>query len=213
MNASDKVIGRLSHYRLLLSKLESQGKTFVFSRELAIMADGTSAQVRRDLMVTGYEGNPKQGYNVSDLLDELNKFFNFSRGVNAVLIGTGSLGRALLSYFMPKKSRYNIMAAFDSELSKTGRIIAGTRCCHINELEFELKSLGSVVAILTLPAEAAQTMATRLTNCGIKGILNFAPVRLRVPDDVYVENIDVTMSLEKVAFFANQKSEDREKEV
>lgn len=209
MNASRKTIERLSHYRMVLSRLSGQGVQNIYSRELAALADCTPAQVRRDLMVTGYEGNPKHGYNISELKKSLDVFFDFKGNLVAVIVGAGSLGRALIAYFMPKKAMYDIVAAFDSDTNKTGRLINGTPCFHINEIVEKLQELKPDIALLTVPAESAQEVALKLIKSGVSGILNFAPVRLKVPEKVYVENIDVTMSLEKVAFFSRQYREEK----
>jgi redox-sensing transcriptional repressor len=207
---SEKTISRLSLYHYLLSTLEEQNIDYVYSRQLATMANATPAQVRRDLMVTGYEGNPKLGYNISELTKSIEEFMGLSEGINMVLVGVGSLGRALLSYFYPQKPRYNIVAAFDKINSKRSRVISGCRVYDIDKLESTIKGERVTMAIIAVPANEAQDITNRLCEAGIKGILNFAPTRVKVPGDVYLENVDLSVTIEKIAWFANQAMDKKE---
>jgi redox-sensing transcriptional repressor len=112
----------------------------------------------------------------------------------------------MLTYFAGRRPNLLIKAAFDSDPQKVNRVINGTRCYDIRNLAEVVRQENITTAILAVPAGHAQTVTDQLLSAGIKGILNFAPAHIHVPSPVYVENVDITTSLEKVAFFARQKS-------
>lgn len=207
---SDKTIGRLSLYRRLLNRLLTEGKRNVYSHELARMAGGTAAQVRRDLMSVGYSGSPTRGYDVRQLADSIGSFLDAPTPQGAALVGIGNLGRALMAYFAGRRPRLSIVAAFDSDPAKANRVIHGCRCYAVEDMARVVKELGIKVAVITVPAAQAQAVADTLVEAGVKGILNFAPVPLTAGPGVYVEDIDMTMSLEKVAYFARRGTFERE---
>lgn len=198
---SDKIIARLSLYRRLLKVLEGEGVRSVFSHQLATMAGGTAAQLRRDLMEVGYCGRPNNGYEVTRLADSIRDFLDVPGGQSVVLVGVGNLGKSLLSYFATRRSSLQVVAAFDSDPYKVNRVIHGCRCYPMDSLSEVLKGQTATVAVIAVPAAGAQGVAEVLTRAGVRGILNFAPVRLRVSPNVYVEDIDMTVALEKVAYF------------
>jgi redox-sensing transcriptional repressor len=201
---SEKVVGRLSLYRRVLSNIRKTGSRQLFSHDLAALAGVSAAQVRRDIMHIGYSGNPNRGYGVNDLLESIEVFLDTPGGQRAALIGVGNLGRSILSYFSGRRPHLTITAAFDSDPEKYGRVILGCRCYSMEELDTVIRSQQICCAIITTPADAAQPTADRLVAAGVRGILNFAPATVRVPANVYVEDIDMATSLEKVAYFARQ---------
>ena len=205
-----RTVRRLSLYRRLLNRMYAEGVISVYSHELARMAGGTAAQVRRDIMSVGYAGSPKRGYDVKGLIEHIGSFLDAPEGQRVALVGVGNLGRAILSYFSGRRPRLAIAAAFDNDPAKTNRVIHGCRCYGDGEIQKVVKELGIDVAILTVPAREAQNTADALVEAGVSGILNFAPVPLRVPAGVYAEDIDMTMSLETVAYFARQGAAERQ---
>jgi redox-sensing transcriptional repressor len=200
---SDKVVGRLSLYRRILARKHAEGVHNVFSHQLATASRCTAAQVRRDVMVTGCSGSPKHGYDVHELLEAIEDYLG-TQEVVTVLVGIGNLGRALMAYFSLRRPRLCIEAAFDVDPRKVGRVIHGVRCHPMGELDDICREQGADVGIIAVPAGNAQSAADALIRAGVRGLLNFAPVPLHVPEGIYVENMDMTMSLEKVAFFARQ---------
>ena len=202
---SGKTIGRLSLYRRVLYGLLADGERSVYSHQLAALVGGTAAQVRRDMMAVGYTGSPTRGYDITDLTRAIGNFLDAAQGQSVALVGVGNLGKAILSYFAGRRPRLSIEAAFDTDPAKVNRVIHGCRCYPLDDLERVVQSRGIEIGVLTVPADQAQDVAEYLVRSGVLGILNFAPVRLSVPDHVYVEDIDMTMSLEKVAFFARGK--------
>ncbi len=206
MAVSEKTIGRLSIYRRMLDQLETEGVTNVYSHQLANLRGSSAAQVRQDLKVVGFAGSPNHGYDVAGLSDSIQTYLETPGGTKVVLVGIGNLGRALLAYFMGRRQHLSIIAAFDSDPRKSGRVIHGCRCFAMEEMESTIADQKIGVAIIAVPGTDAQTVAAQLVELGIGGILNFAPVPLRVPGDVFVEDIDLTMALEKVSFFARAEN-------
>ncbi|MCE5250964.1 redox-sensing transcriptional repressor Rex [bacterium] len=199
---SGKTIGRLSLYRRLLNELVRDAVKNIYSHELAARAGVTAAQVRRDIMNIGYSGNPNRGYDVQLLIEGIGNFLDTAEGQKVALIGVGNLGRAILAYFSGRRPKLSIVAAFDNDPEKYGRVIQGCRCYPIDQIQKIVQELDIRIATLCVPAGVAQDIADMLVQSGIKGILNFAPVPLHVPRNIYVEDIDLTMSFEKVAYFA-----------
>jgi len=204
---SVKTIGRLSLYRRLLNRLSTSGTQNVYSHQLAALAGGTAAQVRRDMMAIGYMGSPKRGYDVRELIESIGNFLDSAQDQGVALVGIGNLGRAIMAYFTGRRPKLHIVAAFDSDPYKANRVILGCRCYPIAQLAEIVRELNITVGIVCVPANEAQAVADSLVRAGVTGILNFAPVPLRVGPGVYVEDIDMTMSLEKVAYFARTGSE------
>jgi redox-sensing transcriptional repressor len=202
--ASDRTIARLSHYRRMVGIVVSQGRSSVYSHDIANWAGVTPAQVRRDLMSIGYEGSPKRGYDSRKLLTSIESFLYEPDGQNVALVGVGNLGRAILAYFACRRRLLRIVAAFDRDAAKVSRTVHGCRCYRLARLREVVRRKRIDVGIVSVPASAAQDIADRLVEAGATGILNFAPVSLRLPPYVYVGNIDLAMALEKVAFFSRQ---------
>lgn len=210
MRLSGRTIERLSAYRRTLRRLQGEGKQRIFSHELAAAQHFTPAQVRRDLMHIGVTGSPARGYEIPALNERIDEVLDPPPGDGAVLIGVGHLGKALLAYFVRHHAHFPVLAAFDSDPAKTGQVIQGCRCHPVDELEQFLKHSPASVGIIAVPEEAAQPVTDRLVHCGVRAFLNFAPVPLRVPDGVFVEEIDIAVSLEKTAYFAHAMRQHRE---
>jgi redox-sensing transcriptional repressor len=199
---SDKTIGRLSVYRRTMQKLLAEGREYVYSHEIASACGVTPAQVRRDLMPTGFTGSPNRGYSIPGLLQNIGNLLDDPEVQRVALVGVGNLGRAVLAYFMGRLPNLSIVAAFDQDSTKINRVVHGCRCYPMEDLSAVVAQQGVEVAILAVPANAAQAIAEQLVVSGVRGLLNFAPVSLRVPSDVYVEDLDMAISLERVAYFA-----------
>ena len=199
---SEKIIHRLILYKKLLINLQSESVKNIFSHKLAILASRTPAQVRRDLMVVGYDGSTVSGYNVSELLSSIVQFLYAPHPQKVALIGLGNLGRAILDYCYDRHPNISIAASFDNDPSKVNRVIRNCRCYHIDKLEKIIKKLEIDVAIIAIPTEHAQSIANRLVKSGITGLINYTPTRLYLPTDIYIENRDMMMAVEKAAFFA-----------
>lgn len=195
-----RTIERLILYRRILRGMESAGVVGVYSHELAERANNTASQVRRDLMLIGYSGVSKRGYLVSRLVTEISKVLDDDSKGNIALVGVGNLGRALLSYFNSRQPQFPVVAAFDADETKVDRVISGCRCHHIREFESKARELDIRLGIITVPAPNAQEVAERMVRAGVEGVLNFAPVPLRLPDQVVTDPLDITLALEKLAY-------------
>lgn len=204
MTASEKTVARLSLYRRGLLKLQAEGRPFVYSHQLAASTAVSAAQVRRDLMAIGYSGSPNRGYDVGELVKSIGEQLDDPEGQSVALVGVGNLGRAIISYIARARPRLSIVAAFDRDPDKAGRVILGCRCYGLEEMARVVREQRIQVAILTVPVDSAQSVAEQLVAAGVTGLLNFAPATLRVPAHVYVEDLDVAISLEKAAYFARR---------
>jgi redox-sensing transcriptional repressor len=199
---SAKTIERLVVYRFLLDELKARGTTHIYSNEIAQIVGNTAAQVRRDLMVVGYSGNTRNGYHVDDLLKAIRSLLEPTEGITMAVAGVGNLGRALLGYFSRLEPRFHVVGAFDNDDNKAGRAIAGYSIRHIRELPAELARTPAQLGVITVPTDEAQKIANLLANANVRGIVNFAPVPLHVPPGVWLENMHITATFEKVAYFS-----------
>jgi len=204
---SEKVIEMLILYKNILEDLENQGILNIYSHQLAKMADVTPVQLRRDLMLLSYYGKPTSGYEVSTLLKAVENFIYKSDCAKVALVGLGHVGRAILNYFQGRSKLLKIIASFDKDYEKVNRVIAGCRCYHISEAPSIIKRENIKIAIIAVPQSSAQEVADMLIEAGIIGILNYSPMRLNVPANVYVEYRDMVRAVEKVAFFACYKNQ------
>lgn len=204
---SHKTIERLSTYRRLLKTAKKTGMKNFYSHNMAEMSGGTAAQVRRDLMEIGCSGNPKAGYDVDDVIKNIGDFLD-NPGIEPVaLVGVGNLGRALLDFFSSQHPKLKTVAAFDNDPQKMGRVINGCRCYDINDAPDVIAKEKIHVAVLAVPADIAQEVSEKLVNAGITGFLNFAPKHLHLPSKIVVDNIDMTMELEKTVFLTRQNNQ------
>lgn len=198
---SERTVARLCLYRRLLKELQLLGVRSIYSHDLAGKAGATAAQVRRDLMGIGFSGTPRHGYEIDGLANALADYLDAPSSEGIALVGVGRLGRALLDYAVGRHPKLHIGAAFDNDPSKVGRVIAGCRCYDIEDSQRVIPEQGIRMAIIAVPATEAQAAATRVVDQGVRGLINFSPVRLHVPEEVYVDNVDVTVSMEKMSFF------------
>lgn len=205
LRVSPKSIERLGVYRRVLQQERAKQKTHIFSHQLAMLCGNNAAQTRRDLMAVGYEGSPSRGYDIDALCRAISALIDGEDKCVAVLVGVGNLGAALLEYVEKRCPHLRIGAAFDSDHAKTGRVLCGVRCHSVDEMDEVIKRNGAEVGVIAVPGRAAQEVADMLASSGIKGILNFAPVALRVSKNIYVEQIDLAVALEKVAYFTRRK--------
>ncbi|MGA2823134.1 MAG: redox-sensing transcriptional repressor Rex [Bacteroidales bacterium] len=202
-----KTVERLSQYRRSLLLILTKEKTHVFSHEIAQILHITPVQVRRDLMLIGYSGNLRKGYDIKELIDMIGNIIDTDKGQRVAVIGLGNLGKAFISYFKGKRTKLTIVAAFDINPDKIDRIYDGVPCYNINRITEIMKKDSITIGIITVPAEQAPAIAETLVLAGIKGILNYSPKPLNVSPYVYLEEYDMITSLEKVAFFAKKNDE------
>jgi redox-sensing transcriptional repressor len=199
---SRKTVSRMSRYRRLLSSLREEGLESIYSHQLARHAVVSAAQVRRDLMVIGYSGSPNKGYDVDACIASIGSFLDGTVSQEVALVGVGNLGRAVLAHFEDKSSSVAIVAAFDVEAALTDAVVYGVRCFDARRMETLVRDLGIEIAVLTVPGHAAQEAADTLVRAGVKSLISFTPVPLHLPNDIFVEYMDITAALESAAYFA-----------
>jgi len=204
MTLPERTVERLSEYRRSLLQCLEEGKTHIFSHELAELHHNTAVQVRRDIMFIGYSSMQRKGYDVRELVDVIGDILDSEKGLNVAVVGIGNLGRAVTTYFIGKRSRLNIIATFDVDTNKIDRVVSGVKCYPLNRLKEIVESYQISIAIMTVPADAAVEVAAQLVDAGIKGLMNFTTVPLHVPDKVYLDEYDMITSLEKVAYFVKE---------
>ena len=197
-----KTIERLVLYRTLLEQMEAQHRAHVFSSDIAQIVGNSAAQVRRDLMAVGYSGSTRNGYRTEELLKAIQSLLERPDGITMAIAGVGNLGRALLGYFAPLHPRFRIVAAFDNDENKVERMICGYRIHHVRDMAAELVRTPAQLGIITVPPDQAQKLADAFTSAGVRGIVNFTAAPLHVAPGVWLENMHITATLEKVAYFS-----------
>lgn len=196
-----KAIYRLSIYHRCLEKLEANGVATVSSSTLARAAGVNASQIRKDIAYLGQYGTRGLGYPVDTLMRSIRETLGRERLQPVVLVGAGNLGSALLRYQGFEKEGFQVVAAFDADPESAVRRKLNVPVHHESELEDFIAKEAVKLAILCVPAGFAQSVANRLVNAGVQGILNFSPVVLEVPADVTVNNVDLALELEHLGYF------------
>ena len=194
-------VNRLPIYHRYLRFLQNAGKKRISSTELSDAVKVDSATIRRDFSYFGALGKRGYGYDVDYLLDFFTKTLNQDRLTSVALIGVGNLGNALLHYNFRKNNNVRIGAAFEVDPKLIGTIQSGVPVYSIDELEEQLEAQGIEIALLTVPQEEAPIAVERLVAAGIKGILNFTPLRFDVPSHVRMQHVDLTNELQTLIYF------------
>ena len=192
---------RLPIYYRYLNMLSDAGKKRVSSNELAEAVKVDSATIRRDFSYFGALGKRGYGYDVENLLEFFKKTLNQDKLTNVALIGVGNLGHALLNFNFHKSNNVRINAAFDINEEITGTIQSGVPIYPMEDMKEQLKIQQIEIVILTVPANVAQGVTNDLIEVGVKGILNFTPLRTSVPESVLVQNVDLTNELQTLIYF------------
>jgi redox-sensing transcriptional repressor len=180
----------------------------VFSENLADAAGVTAVQVRKDFSILGIRGNRRGGYQVDQLIMQIRKILGKDKVYDFVLVGTGNLGKALLRYPGFEKSGIKIQASFDIDATKM-EIKTSISILPLEELEGYVQKQKIRFGIISVPDFAAQQVCQMMVKAGIKGILNFAPIRLKVPDDCVIRNINFETELENIIYFVNAAEKER----
>ena len=204
VNVPDVVITRLPQYIRILNSMLESGVKVVSSQHLGEHLQVTPAQIRKDLSFLGRFGKQGRGYSVKYLATELKKVLGLNKKWNVCLVGVGSLGQAILSYpgFAPEG--FKIVAAFDTDPSIVGKTIGGLKVQPVESLDEMLTRLKINIGIIAVPSHMAQDVINQLIDCGIKAILNYAPVYPQVPPDVKVRDVDPVLSLQSMTYYLTQ---------
>lgn len=193
---SKNQLQRYPIYLKFFKSLLEKGEDHVSSPQIARALGFSEEQIRKDLQaVSPDRGVPKKGRELSRLVETLEEFLGYRDSTTAVLIGVGHLGRALLSYPNFEEMGLYIVAAFDSDYRKVGEKVSGREVFHVSRLPDLMPRLNAHIAILTVPATSAQEVVETAIRSGARAIWNFAPILLRVGEDVVVENVNLASSL------------------
>lgn len=191
-----QTLGRLPYYLQYLRGASLRGETSVSASVLAANLKLNDVLVRKDLsLISTSKGKPKSGFNVQELICNIEDCLGYNNTMDAVLVGVGSLGKALLGSSEFQKYGLNIIAAFDIDEDIVGRVFSGKQVFPLDKVLPLCERLHVHIGIITVPAEFAQNIADLLISCGIKALWNFAPVKLDVPADVIVQNENLAASL------------------
>ncbi len=195
------VIDRLPIYVRALQHLEDAGREVVSSQELGAHLGVTPAQIRKDLSYFGRFGKQGRGYNVQRLLEELRQILGLDRQWAMILIGVGHLGRAILHYGGFAPQGFRVVAAFDSDPEVLGQRFGDVCVRDVAELEDELGRRKVDIAIVAVPAAVAQKVTDVLVKAGVRAILNYAPIAVKVGESVHVRDIDPVLALQSMTFY------------
>lgn len=197
----DIVIGRLPIYLRALTYLLEKGQEFTSSQELGQILGIGSAQIRKDLSHFGEFGKQGTGYEISYLREQISKILHVDRDWSIVLVGFGDLGQAIAHYGGFAAQGFHIKAVFDSDPPKIGQKVNDIEVQDVQKVGEVIAKLKIKMAIIAVPASAAQEVANKLIEAGVRAILSYAPITLNVPDYVRVQYIDPVMHLQKMTYY------------
>ena len=195
-NISKATIGRMPSYLRFLKERELAGERTISSTAIAEGLSLNAVQVRKDLaVISSVAGKPKLGFEIADLIAGINRFLGYDNVTDAVLVGAGGLGRALVGYGGFKNYGLNIVAAFDTSPKLIGKSFGGVQVFDAAETSRLVRRLNVLIGIIAVPKEAAQQVADELVEGGVRAIWNFAPSNLVLPQGIAVKNEDMAASL------------------
>lgn len=202
MIGSRLCVQRLSQYRNALVRFKALGFVKVFSDNLADAVGVTSAQVRKDFSLFGICGNKKGGYKIDQLIERLNSILGKNEVQKVIIVGAGNIGAALMKYRGFENEGIKIVAAFEINSSRY-QAEGSIPILPMEQLRDFIRNNEIKIGIIAVPDVAAPAVFDSLVACGIKGILNFAPIRLREVNNVVVNNVDIALELENLIYFVN----------
>jgi redox-sensing transcriptional repressor len=197
---AESTVRRLSIYLRFLEDFEAQGHQTISSGELAAQGGTTSAQVRKDLSFFGSFGKRGLGYSVSALSTSLREILGLGRHWNVIIVGAGKIGAALAQYRGFRERGFKVVGVYDADPTRVGRALDGIVVRDQRELEADVARLKPQIALITVPAEAAQPLVDRLVKAGLRAILNFAPTPLSVPKGVTLRSVNMALELEILSY-------------
>jgi redox-sensing transcriptional repressor len=204
---AESTVRRLSFYLSFLEEIEARGVATTSSDDLAHLGGTTSAQVRKDLSFFGSFGKRGLGYSVPELSSRLREILGLGRQWRVCIVGAGKIGAALARYAGFAERGFSVSGVYDNDPAKIGTRWGSLIVSDESHLERDIAADNCQIAVLAVPADAAQKLANRVVRAGIKGILNFAPVQLNVPADVALRGVNMAIELEALTFAITNKSE------
>lgn len=206
---SRQALMRMPRYLRILEQLQAEGVRNISAPALAASLNLNEVQVRKDLAaVSSVSGKPKSGFGVADLLSDMRIFLGYNNVNDAILVGAGSLGRALLGYKGFEKYGLRIIAAFDQNPNIIGSKMSGKPVLALERIEEICQRTHVSIGIIAVPAENAQAVCDKLVSSGILAIWNFAPLNLKAPDNILIQNEDMAASLSLLSRHLNKRLEE-----
>ena len=197
----DIIIGRLPIYLRALQRLTEQGIYNTSSQELGEMIGISAAQIRKDISQFGEFGKQGTGYSIPFLIERLQAIMKINRIWDVIVVGMGDIGHALARYNGFVNRGFKVTMLFDNDLDKVGQKVNDLEIFSMDSMVEKVKQNKIKVAMLTVPASAAQDVAEQLVKAGVKAILNYAPIHLNVPKDVRVQHIDPATHLQRMTYY------------
>lgn len=193
---------RLSRYKNALYRLRTLGFVKVFSDNLADAVEVLPSQVRKDFSIFGLAGNKRGGYQIDILISKINNILGKDQVQKVIIIGVGNIGTALMKYKGFEKEGMKIMACFDTDTTKLNRQ-AEISVLPVEELKDFVQNNNIKIGIIAVPDNAAPQVLDLMLEAGIKGILNFAPIRLKSPENCIINNVNIELELENLIYYVN----------
>ena len=197
------VIRRLPKYHRYLADLLDKEVYRISSKELSEIIGFTASQIRQDLNNFGGFGQQGYGYNVEELYNELSKILGLDKSYNTIILGAGNLGQGLANYSNFRRSGFKVKALFDINPRLVGIKIQDLEVMDVEKMEEFIKKENITIAVICTPKEKAQESANKLIEYGIKGIWNFAPMDITVPENIKVEEVNLSESLYVLSYMLN----------
>jgi len=210
MNMNINSILRLSKYQAAVSKYKTLGLQRVFSNSLADAIGASPVQVRKDFSIFGIHGNKKGGYLVADIFTRLNAILRKTEVRKIIIVGAGNIGTALMNFKGFELNGIHIAACFDID-PETFSPTAAIPVLPLDDFRPFVRAHGIKAAVLCVPEYAAQHVADIMTASGIKGILNFAPIKLRVPKDCHVSDISLVHEIDRLFYLIHARNGGKER--
>ncbi|GAB4497048.1 MAG: redox-sensing transcriptional repressor Rex [Anaerolineales bacterium] len=197
----DIIIGRLPVYLRALQHMADMGLKTTSSQELGEHVGISAAQIRKDISQFGEFGKQGTGYSIEYLVNKLREILKVDRIWDVVIVGAGDMGHALANYQGFINRGFHVVAIFDNDKAKVGQTIDNFTVEDADVMIERVKELGVKIAMLTVPAAAAQAVADQLVQAGVRAILNYAPISLNVPNNVKVQYIDPSTHLQRMTYY------------
>lgn len=201
-------VKRFPSYLRILKQHKAAGVTYISATTLADELGLKPIQVRKDISCTGIEGKPKVGFDINELITSLVHVLGWDNNTDALIVGAGNLGKAIAQYGGFENYGLRIVAIFDNDPEKIGEKCGPLTILPVDILNDYIKQNGISIAVITVPASAAQGVANFLVKCGIRGIWNFAPKDLKLPNDVVMQRTDLATSFAVLSVKLRKKSDE-----
>ncbi len=200
-NVPDIIISRLPVYLRALQHMQAKGQVTTSSQELSEILSISAAQIRKDISQFGEFGKQGTGYNISFLIEKLREILNLKKVWDVAIVGMGDMGHALARYQGFKDRGFRVAMVFDNDPQKIGQRVGEFEILDAAKMVETIRQAGIVIAMLCVPASAAQEVTNQLIEAGVRAVLNYAPISLNVPEGARVQYIDPAIGLQRMAYY------------